>query len=71
MARKHPGMYRVRARRHEAAAKKASGYKREGHEEIAGGYHKLAAHSEYGERRHSRRGRKHGKKRHHGKHGKR
>jgi hypothetical protein len=53
MARKHPNMYRVRARRHEEAAKSASGYKREGHEEIAAGYHKLATHHEYAGRRSS------------------
>lgn len=45
--KKHPGMYRVRAHRHEEAAKHSTGYKREGHEGIAAGYHKLAAHHEY------------------------
>ena len=35
--------YRARAERHEKAARKATGYKREGHLEVAEGYHKLAA----------------------------
>ena len=45
MARKHPGMYRVRASRHTKAAKNSTGYKKAGHEEIASGYRKLAAHA--------------------------
>jgi hypothetical protein len=66
MARKHTSMYRVRAQRHEEAARNSKGYKKEGHLEIAEGYHKLAAHR--GEPRHvksrkgkSRKGRKRGR----------